>query len=1168
MVRRSGATDHAVSVDYSTVNGTASSGSQYTGTSGTLQWIENDPTAKTITVPIADVSPFSGTKTFQVRLTDPTRPGQVTSPGTAIVTISGNAAESAGALQLSSNSYPVAQATGSITITVDRVGGSTGAVSVSYATANRTAVAGSDYTETTGTLQWDDGDATAKTFSVPIGDGTGFSGAKTFQVTLSDPLSGASLGTPSGATVTINGQGITDAGSLSFSRSSYSVSQSAGRVTISVERAGSSSGAASVVYSTSNETALSGTDFTADSGTLQWASGDSAAKSFTVPISGATPFSGNKTFKVTLSSPSTAASIASPGQATVTIAGSAAAPVGSLALSASTYAVSQSSGTLTVTLNRTGGSSGTASVAYATRNGSAVAGSEYTAENGTLNWANGDSSAKSFTIPISNATPFSGNKSFAVTLSAASGATLASPSSATVTIAGSAVLPTGSLQLSAATYTVSQNAGEVAVVVDRTGGSSGAASVAYATSDGSAVAGNDYSPESGMLVWADGDSSPKTFTISISNATPFSGNESFTVTLSAVSGATLGSPSAASVTITGDAVAATGNLQLSAATYAVSQSAGEVTVVVDRTGGSAGSVSVAYATSDGTAVAGTDYTATSGTLDWADGDTSSASFQIPINTTPFTGSKSFAVTLSSPTGGATLSSPSSATLTITGSGSGTGSDPPSAPGTVGATAKSITTPLTIASIATWYIDWSAATPGTNPIAKYNIYSNGTLIGTSTTTNYTDTTLALGQYNTSSNPVPAYTVAAVDTQGNIGPRSATAVFYVYHDGVGTYTGAPGYTSALWQWDLSYGGGGPVNGRDTTHPESGQSYDLVVPSGAGWQPASSFNSGFPNNDTDYGPYGFNMRQGGGGPYTWMTLDVWTATPSDQFLLYFEYLGSWSGNSADQPANANVPSLLTVSGASARAGTWSTVKVPLAFVGQLGVPGVYKFAIKDNSGPNTFYVDRVGFVQGAFSWIYDGGQPTSWNKGGTAMANGGWSQDPATLLNGWADASSGATANYSLDPATNAHLQNTLTFNGGSPNGTTGLQTPGYGNLAPTDVIQLSVNSAGGEWKVTNPGGFNVSPYTYLTFALLPTSATYSYQVQFYSTSGAAIGNPVSIGPGSPYTPNDFGPNGGSWTIYGVPLAAFGAIGSTVGGLSIKDTSGLSSNTLYISAPGFFR
>jgi hypothetical protein len=732
-------------------------------------------------------------------------------------------------------------------------------------------------------------------------------------------------------------------------------------------------------------------------------------------------------------------------------------------------------------------------------------------------------------------------------------------------LAGSA----GALRFSSGSYQVAQATGSLSVAVDRVGGAAGAVSVEYRTQAGTASSGTNYTTKIGVLHWANGDAAAKTFSVPIAKASGFSGTRLFHVLLSsATSGATLGTPSNSLVTIKGEGATSAGSLAFSGSSYSVPQKAGSVTISVQRAGGSSGTASVAYATANGTATAGSNFTNKSGTLQWANGDSSPKAVTVAIsNAAPFSGDRTFTLALSSPSNGISVGNPGKATVTIAGSGTTGGGGGPSAPSQVGATAKSIATPLTIASVATWYIDWSAATPGSYPIAKYNVYSNGTLIGTSTTTNYTGATLALGQYGTSSNPVPAFTVAAVDAQGNVGPRSTTAVFYVYHDGVGTYAGAPGYTSALWQWDLSYGGSGAVNGRDTTHPESGESYDLVVPNGAGWQPASSFNSGFPNNDTDYGPYGFNMRQGGGGPYTWMTFDVWTQNPSDQLLLYFEYLGSWSGNSADQPANANVPSLLTVPGASVKAGTWSTVRVPLAFVGQLGVPGVYKFAIKDNSGPRTFYVDRVGFVQGGFSWIYDGGQPTGWNTSG-AMANGGWSQDPATPLNGWADASSGAKANYSVDPATNAHLQNTLTFNNGSSNGTTGLRTPGYGNLAPTDVIQLSVNSSGGEWKVTHPNGFNLSPYTYLTFALLPTNGLYSYQVRFYSTSGSAIGSPVSIGPGSPYTPYDFGPNGGAWTVYAIPLSAFGSIGGTVGGVSIQDTSGLSSNTLYISAPGFFR
>ena len=93
-----------------------------------------------------------------------------------------------------------------------------------------------------------------------------------------------------------------------------------------------------------------------------------------------------------------------------------------------------------------------------------------------------------------------------------------------------------------------------------------------------------------------------------------------------------------------------------------------MTMTVNRTGGSRGAVSVAYATSNGTAIAGTDFTAAAGTLQWASGDATSKSFSVAIsNASPYTGSKAFTVALSGETGGATLSSPSSATVTITGS---------------------------------------------------------------------------------------------------------------------------------------------------------------------------------------------------------------------------------------------------------------------------------------------------------------------------------------------------------------------------------------------------------------------------------------------------------------------------------------------------------------------
>src|SRR5262249_43283100 len=72
-----------------------------------------------------------------------------------------------------------------------------------------------------------------------------------------------------------------------------------------------------------------------------------------------------------------------------------------------------------------------------------------------------------------------------------------------------------------------------------------------------------------------------------------------------------------------------GALQFSSRMYAVNENGGTATITVTRTGGSDGSVTVNYATSNGTATAGSDYTATSGTLTFAAGETSKT-FTIPI----------------------------------------------------------------------------------------------------------------------------------------------------------------------------------------------------------------------------------------------------------------------------------------------------------------------------------------------------------------------------------------------------------------------------------------------------------------------------------------------------------------------------------------------------------
>ncbi len=113
----------------------------------------------------------------------------------------------------------------------------------------------------------------------------------------------------------------------------------------------------------------------------------------------------------------------------------------------------------------------------------------------------------------------------------------------------------GSLSLTAAAETVAENAGSVKLTVNRTGGTTGAASVSFATVAGTATAGVDYVHTAGMLNWAAGDAHPKTITVPIVNRAGTQATRSFTVSLSGASGAALAAPTSATVSITNAAAA-------------------------------------------------------------------------------------------------------------------------------------------------------------------------------------------------------------------------------------------------------------------------------------------------------------------------------------------------------------------------------------------------------------------------------------------------------------------------------------------------------------------------------------------------------------------------------------------------------------------------------------
>ncbi|MFY9820075.1 MAG: Calx-beta domain-containing protein [Thermoanaerobaculia bacterium] len=135
----------------------------------------------------------------------------------------------------------------------------------------------------------------------------------------------------------------------------------------------------------------------------------------------------------------------------------------------------------------------------------------------------------------------------------------------------------GTLGFTVTSYEVSEGAGAVTLTVERAGGSDGAASIKFATANGTAKSGKDFITHNGTLKWDAGDEAPKTIDVAIKNDHVVEPDKAFSVKLSKATGATLGASVIATVTIhdddgTGCGASSTAASQL----RAVGQSASEI----------------------------------------------------------------------------------------------------------------------------------------------------------------------------------------------------------------------------------------------------------------------------------------------------------------------------------------------------------------------------------------------------------------------------------------------------------------------------------------------------------------------------------------------------------------------------------------------------------------
>lgn len=242
------------------------------------------------------------------------------------------------------------------------------------------------------------------------------------------------------------------------------------------------------------------------------------------------------------------------------------------------------------------------------------------------------------------------------------GAIAAGPTS----ISDIATVPSaGSLAFDAAVANVSEGDGSVVVTVKRSGGSFGSVSVDYTTADETAFAGSDYAFTSGTLSFATGESE-KTITVPVFDNADADGNRRFHLTLSdAKGGAALGSVASSEITITDDESPQPGAVQFALSQVLINEDGGEALLLISRTGGSSGEVSVTVASADDTAKAGSDYTSVEEIITFGDGDTENKFVSVSItddeNEEP---NETLELVLSNPSGGALLGALNTATVTI------------------------------------------------------------------------------------------------------------------------------------------------------------------------------------------------------------------------------------------------------------------------------------------------------------------------------------------------------------------------------------------------------------------------------------------------------------------------------------------------------------------------
>ena len=636
--------DDDIRIDYTTTDGAALDGSDYTATAGTLTFAAGTSTlSQQITVAVTGDALVEADETFTLDLSlNPANTGSaVISDGQGLGTITND--DSAGITISDVTAAEGNSGTTDFIFTVTLAAADPDDdIRIDYTTTDGAALDGSDYTATAGTLTFAAGTSTlSQQITVAVTGDALVEADETFTLDLS--LNPANTG----SAVISDGQGL----------GTITNDDSAGITISDVTAAEGNSGTTDFIftvtlaaadpdddiridYTTTDGAALDGSDYTATAGTLTFAAGTSTlSQQITVAVTGDALVEADETFTLDLSlnPANTGSAVISDGQGLGTITNDDSAGI---TISDVTAAEGNSGTTdfiFTVTL-AAADPDDDIRIDYTTTDGAALDGSDYTATAGTLTFAAGTSTlSQQITVAVTGDALVEADETFTLDLSL-------NPANT-----GSAVISDGQ---GLGTITNDDSAGITISDVTAAEGNSGTTDfiftvtlaaadpdddirIDYTTTDGAALDGSDYTATAGTLTFAAGTSTlSQQITVAVTGDALVEADETFTLDLSlnpANTGSavisdgqglgTITNDDSAGITIS-DVTAAEGNSGTTDFIFTVTLAAADPD----------DDIRIDYTTTDGAALDGSDYTATAGTLTFAAG-TSTLSQQITVAVT-------------------------------------------------------------------------------------------------------------------------------------------------------------------------------------------------------------------------------------------------------------------------------------------------------------------------------------------------------------------------------------------------------------------------------------------------------------------------------------------------------------------------------------------------------